>query len=77
VVVQRTESLEQRRTEAAAAAQAAIEAAKRRKVLDRLRERAWRRHQRTEQEQHIRDMNDLATLRFVAQVTTEGETRAD
>jgi flagellar export protein FliJ len=77
VVVARTGAVTERRERAAAAARVAVDAAKRRKVLERLRDRALRRHQRAEQEQHIREMNDLATLRFVAQATSEGGTRAD
>lgn len=50
---------------------------KKRRVLERLRDRAWKRYQRRAHEQHVRDMNDLATLRFVAQLADEGGTRAD
>lgn len=77
VVVERTGALNERQQRAAVAARAAVDAAKRRKVLERLRERACRRHRRAEQEQHIRAMNDLATLRFVSQATSEGGTRED
>jgi flagellar export protein FliJ len=77
VVVERGTELSARRAEAKKAAAAAIEAATRRKVLERLRERAWRRHRRAEDEQHIRDMNELATLRFVAQGAGGKGTHAD
>jgi flagellar export protein FliJ len=77
IVAERTRDLETRRAEAAAAAGAVIEAATRRKVVERLRDRAWRRYLRAEHEQHIREMNELATLRFVAQAASDGGTRAD
>jgi len=63
--------------EAAAAAQAAREALKRRRVLEKLRDRAWRKHERLAHERHVKEMNELATLRFVAQLAEEGGTRAD
>ena len=63
--------------EAAAAAQTAREALKRRRVLEKLRDRAWRKHERLAHEQHVKEMNELATLRFVAQLAEEGGTRAD
>ena len=58
------------------ATRSAQEAFKRRRVLERLRDRAWKKHQRQQHQQHVREMNDLATLRFVAQ-TAEGGTNAD
>jgi flagellar export protein FliJ len=74
---ERTRELDTCRAQAAVAARAVTEAATRRKVIERLRERAWRRYRRAEHEQHMRDMNELATVRFVAQAATEGGTRAD
>lgn len=73
----RAEELATRTREAAAASQTAREAVKKRRVLERLRDRSWHKYQRVMQEQHVRDMNELATLRFVAQVTEEGGHRAD
>lgn len=73
----RAEELKTRTSEAAVAAQAAREAVKKRRVLERLRDRAWHKYQRVMQEQHVRDMNELATLRFVAQISEEGGHRAD
>jgi len=52
------------------------DAFKRRRVLERLRDRAARKHRRASEQQHVREMNELATLRFVAQIT-EGEHRGD
>ncbi|MFN7980573.1 MAG: hypothetical protein U0Q11_01830 [Vicinamibacterales bacterium] len=62
--------------EAEAAQKVVQEAFKRRRVLERLRDRAARKHRRAADQQHARDMNELATLRFVAQIT-EGATRGD
>jgi hypothetical protein len=70
------EEQEERAAEALRATKAAQEAFKRRRVLERLRDRAWKKHQRHQQQQHVREMNDLATLRFVAQIA-EGGTHAD
>ena len=67
---------EERAAEALSATRSAQEAFKRRRVLERLRDRAFKKHQRLQHEQHVRDMNDLATLRFVAQIA-EGGTHAD
>lgn len=72
----RAAELKARAQEAAQAAQVAREAMKKRRVLERLRDRAWHRYQRVQHEQHVKDMNELATLRFVAQIA-EGGTRAD
>ncbi|MGC4085795.1 MAG: hypothetical protein QM736_27630 [Vicinamibacterales bacterium] len=66
-----------RSAEAAAAAQIAREAMKKRRVLERLRDRSWHRYKKVVHDQHVRDMNELATLRFVAQIADEGGTRAD
>ncbi len=74
---QRAKELADRTAEATRAAQVAREAMKKRRVLERLRDRAWHRHKRLVHEQHVRDMNELATLRFVAQIAEEGGTRAD
>lgn len=65
-----------RTNQAALAAQVAREAMKKRRVLERLRDRAWRRFERAQHDQHVKEMNELATLRFVAQIA-EGGTRAD
>jgi hypothetical protein len=62
--------------EADAAQKIVQEAFKRRRVLERLRDRAARKHRRASEQQHVREMNELATLRFVAQIT-EGEHRGD
>ena len=75
-VVARSREVDTRATEAALAQKAAQEAVKRRRVLERLRDRASRKYQRAADEQHVREMNELATLRFVAQIA-EGEHRAD
>lgn len=58
------------------ATKSAQEAFRRRRVLERLRDRALKKYQRLQHEQHVREMNDLATLRFVAQIA-EGGTHAD
>jgi len=65
-----------RAAEAVVAQQAVQDAFKRRRVLERLRDRASRKHRRATDQQHVREMNELATLRFVAQIA-EGEHRAD
>jgi hypothetical protein len=65
-----------RAAEAAVAQQAVQDAFKRRRVLERLRDRASRKHRRAVDQQHVREMNELATLRFVAQIA-EGEHHAD
>lgn len=75
-VVERDKDRDERAAASAVAAAAAQEAFKRRRVLERLRDRAFRRHQQVVREQHAKDMNELATLRFVAQLA-EGDTRAD
>ena len=75
-VAARAREAESRATEAAQAQQAAQDAVKRRRVLERLRDRALRKHRRAADQQHVREMNELATLRFVAQIA-EGEHRAD
>ena len=75
-VTVRAREADVRATEAVQAQQAAQEAVKRRRVLERLRDRAWRKHRRAADQQHVREMNELATLRFVAQIA-EGEHRAD
>ena len=75
-VAVRAREADTRAAEAVQAQQAAQEAVKRRRVLERLRDRAFRKHRRAADEQHVREMNELATLRFVAQIT-EGEHRAD
>ena len=62
--------------EALRATRSAQEAFRRRRVLERLRDRAWKKHQRHQHQQHVREMNDLATLRFVAQIA-EGGSHAD
>lgn len=75
-VTARAREAETRAAEAKQAQLAAQEAVKRRRVLERLRDRAWRKHERAEKAQHVKDMNELATLRFVAQIT-EGEQYGD
>jgi flagellar biosynthesis chaperone FliJ len=72
----RAAELNARTQEAAQAAQIAREAMKKRRVLERLRDRAWHRFEQAQHDQHVKDMNELATLRFVAQIA-EGGTRAD
>lgn len=66
-----------RAAEARAATDAAGEAMKKRRVLERLRDRSWHKHQKDVHDQHVRDMNELATLRFVAQIAEEGGSSAD
>lgn len=68
----RAKELAARTAEASKAAQVAREAMKKRRVLERLRDRALHRHQQAEHAQHVKDMNELATLRFVAQIAEEG-----
>jgi flagellar export protein FliJ len=71
-----------RRQEVAAAREAADRAAaavreahRRRRTLERLRDRAWRRHQLESDRHDTRQINELAGLRFVAQRAAEqGET---
>ncbi len=65
------------RATAAAAVRTAQEALKRRRVLERLRDRAYRRYTQEAQRRDLQEMNDLATLRFVAQAMNEGGSRAD
>jgi flagellar biosynthesis chaperone FliJ len=77
VALDRAAEVAARRTDAGKAALAAKEAVKKRRVLERLRDRALHRHQRAEHERHLREMNELATLRFVARLAEEGGTRAD
>jgi flagellar protein FliJ len=72
----RQEELDARTAEAGKAREAVTEAMKRRRVLERLRDRALRKYRRLAHDQDVRDMNELATLRFVAH-TAEGGTRAD
>ncbi|MDH4064624.1 MAG: hypothetical protein OEW19_09500 [Acidobacteriota bacterium] len=53
--------------EAADRAAAAVQLAyQRRRALERLRDRAWRRHQIDVGREELRDMNELATLRYHA-----------
>ncbi len=73
----RARDVSARSSDAVAAAAVAGEAMKKRRVLERLRDRSWHRFQKDEHDQHVRDMNELATLRFVAQLAEEGGTRAD
>jgi flagellar biosynthesis chaperone FliJ len=73
----RARAVAERAEEATAAAVVAREAMKKRRVLERLRDRSWHKFQKDEHDQHVRDMNELATLRFVAQIAEEGGTRAD
>ena len=72
----RAAELKARTQEATQAAQVAREAMKKRRVLERLRDRAWHRFEKVQHDQHVKEMNELATLRFVAQIA-EGGTRAD
>jgi flagellar biosynthesis chaperone FliJ len=72
----RAREVSERSREAAAAAAVAREAMKKRRVLERLRDRSWEKFQKDEHDQHVRDMNELATLRFVAQIAEEGGTSA-
>lgn len=72
----RAAELKVRTQEATQAAQVAREAMKKRRVLERLRDRAWHRFEKVQHDQHVKEMNELATLRFVAQIA-EGGTRAD
>jgi flagellar biosynthesis chaperone FliJ len=74
--IARAGEAEKRTAEAAVAQRAVQEAFKRRRVLERLRDRASRKFRRAADQQHVREMNELATLRFVAQIA-EGEHRAD
>ncbi len=73
----RARDVSQRTTDARAALAVTREAMKKRRVLERLRDRSWHKFQKDEHDQHVRDMNELATLRFVAQIAEEGGTSAD
>ena len=73
----RASEVAERAVDARAAAGVVREAMKKRRVLERLRERSWHRFRQHEHDQHVRDMNELATLRFVAQIAEEGGTSAD
>lgn len=73
----RAQEVGERTGEARAAADVAREAMKKRRVLERLRDRSWHRFQKDEHDQHVRDMNELATLRFVGQIVEEGGSSAD
>ncbi|MEZ5284218.1 MAG: hypothetical protein R2712_05285 [Vicinamibacterales bacterium] len=54
--------------EAARLATAEVQLAyQRRRALERLRDRAWRRYQLEAGRQELREMNELATLRFLTQ----------
>lgn len=48
-----------------------------RRVLERLRERAWHRHQQTAERQATNEMNLLANLRYLAQAGGSGGTDSD
>ena len=73
----RAREVNDRTVEARAAAAITRDAMKKRRVLERLRDRSWHRFQKDEHDQHVRDMNELATLRFVAQTTEGRGPRAD
>jgi hypothetical protein len=75
-VEQRARERDERAAQAATAAVAVREALKRRRVLERLRDRALRRHRKAAHDSHVKEMNELATLRYVAQIT-EGDFNAD
>lgn len=62
---------------AAAAVRVAQEALKKRRTLERLRDRAYQRYTKAAQQRDLQEMNDLATLRYVAQAMDQGGTRAD
>jgi flagellar export protein FliJ len=49
----------------------------RRRALERLRDRAWRRYQVEARRTDSRTMNELATLRYLALATSSGETDDD
>lgn len=70
--VLRAHEAEARAREAETAQRAVQDAFRRRRVLERLRDRAARKYRRAADQQHVREMNELATLRFVAQLT-EGD----
>ncbi|MEZ5420328.1 MAG: flagellar export protein FliJ [Vicinamibacterales bacterium] len=62
---------------AGAAAVALNRAMQRRRVLERLRDRAWRRYVVARDRAHVQEMDQLASLRFAAQAQDSGGTRDD
>jgi flagellar FliJ protein len=61
----------------AAAGRAALalnQAMQKRRVLERLRDRAWRKYSLARDRAHIQDMNQLASLRYAAQALEAGGT---
>ncbi|MGD9906096.1 MAG: flagellar export protein FliJ [Vicinamibacterales bacterium] len=48
------------------------DAVQRRRVLERLRDRAWRRHRLEADREHAREMDSVATARYFAQRTDAG-----
>jgi flagellar export protein FliJ len=59
------------------AAASVREAFQRRRALEQLRDRAWRRHQREVARADQRAMNELASLRFLAQAAKAGGIHGD
>ena len=57
------------------AALALNQAMQKRRVLERLRERAWRKYVLARDRAHIQDMDQLASLRYAAQALEAGGTR--
>jgi flagellar export protein FliJ len=73
----RTRELEAARDVVRAADAIWREARKRRLSLDRLRERAWHRHQQAEKQEERKAIDELARLRFVAGADTSNGWRDD
>src|SRR5581483_44574 len=53
------------------------DAHRKRRTLERLRDRSWRKYQVEAARQDVRDMNDLAGLRYIARLAEDGEQSRD
>ena len=76
VVVAACERSHEERQQVAAAAAAVLQTATRHvKVMERLRDRAERRHREAERQQEMKALDELATLRFARRQADEGAKR--